>query len=50
MENAHAQKDCPSFRYPGKKRKPQEKDYKLMDGFGIFLLITPTNSKLWRFD
>ncbi len=21
-----------------------------MDGFGLFLLITPTNGKLWRFD
>ena len=33
-----------------KNAKPQEKDYKLMDGFGLFLLITPTNGKLWRFD
>ncbi len=30
--------------------KPQEKEYKLMDGFGLFLLVTPTNGKLWRFD
>lgn len=33
-----------------KNAKPQEKDYKLMDGFGLFLLVTPTNGKLWRFD
>lgn len=30
--------------------KPKEKDYKLMDGFGLFLLVTPTNGKLWRLD
>ena len=30
--------------------KPQEKEYKIMDGYGLFLLITPTNGKLWRFD
>ncbi|MFA7061750.1 MAG: Arm DNA-binding domain-containing protein [Pedobacter sp.] len=24
-----------------KNAKPQEKDYKLMDGFGLFLLVTP---------
>lgn len=33
-----------------KTAKPQEKEYKLMDGFGLFLLVTPTNGKLWRFD
>jgi len=33
-----------------KNAKPQAKDYKLMDGFGLYLLITPTNGKLWRFD
>jgi integrase len=33
-----------------KNAKPQEKDYKLMDGYGLFLLVTPTNGKLWRFD
>jgi len=30
--------------------KPKAKEYKLMDGFGLFLLVTPTNGKLWRFD
>lgn len=30
--------------------KPKDKEYKLMDGFGLFLLVTPTNGKLWRLD
>ncbi len=30
--------------------KPRDKEYKLMDGYGLFLLVTPTNGKLWRFD
>lgn len=30
--------------------KPQGKEYKLMDGYGLFLLVTPTSGKLWRFD
>lgn len=32
------------------KAKPKEKDYKLNDGFGLYLLVTSTGSKLWRFD
>jgi integrase len=28
--------------------KPKEKNYKLSDGRGLFLLIKPTGSKLWR--
>lgn len=32
-----------------KNAKPKEKDYKLSDGAGLFLLITPTGGKLWRF-
>ena len=31
-----------------KKAKPKEKDYKLSDGFGLFLLVTPSGGKLWR--
>lgn len=31
-----------------KKAKPVEKDYKLFDGGGLFLLIKPTGGKLWR--
>lgn len=28
--------------------KPREKDYKLADGAGLYLLLTPTGGKLWR--
>jgi integrase len=30
--------------------KSKLKEYKMMDGFGLYLLVTPTNGKLWRFD
>ena len=30
------------------KAKPQEKPYKLADGGGLFLLVKPNGSKLWR--
>jgi integrase len=33
-----------------KNSKPKDKEYKLMDGYGLFLLVTPSNGKLWRFD
>jgi len=33
-----------------KKAKPKEKDYKLSDGGGLYLLVTPSGGKLWRFD
>lgn len=33
-----------------KNAKPKAKEYKLMDGYGLFLIVTPTNGKLWRFD
>lgn len=33
-----------------KNAKPQAKEFKLMDGYGLFLLVTPTNGKLWRLD
>jgi integrase len=32
------------------KAKPKGKNYKLNDGFGLYLLVTPTGGKLWRFD
>lgn len=32
-----------------KNAKPRDKDYKLSDGQGLHLLITPTGGKLWRF-
>ena len=28
--------------------KPQQKPYKLFDGGGLFMLVTPTGGKLWR--
>lgn len=31
-----------------KNAKPKDKDYKLSDGFGLYLLITPSGGKLWR--
>jgi integrase len=30
------------------KAKPESKDYKLFDGGGLFLLVTPSGGKLWR--
>ena len=30
--------------------KPQDAEYKLLDGYGLFLLVTPTGGKLWRLD
>jgi len=33
-----------------KNAKPKEKDYKLADGGGLYLLVTPTGGKLWRCD
>lgn len=29
---------------------PKEKPYKLSDGFGLYLLVTPAGNKLWRMD
>lgn len=31
------------------KAKPQSKEYKLSDGGGLYMLVTPTGGKLWRF-
>lgn len=28
--------------------KPQDKDYKLSDGGGLYLLVRPGGAKLWR--
>ena len=30
------------------KAKPKDKDYKLSDGGGLYLLVTPSGGKLWR--
>ncbi len=32
-----------------KNAKPKEKDYKLIDGFGLHLLVTSKGGKLWRY-
>lgn len=32
------------------KAKPKEKDYKLADGDGMYLLVTVSGGKLWRYD
>jgi len=31
------------------KAKPQNKQYSLFDGGGLFILVTPSGGKLWRF-
>jgi len=33
-----------------KSAKPTAKPYKLSDEKGLYLLVTPSGSKLWRFD
>ena len=33
-----------------KTTKPSQKSYKLSDGGGMYLLVTPSGGKLWRFD
>jgi hypothetical protein len=33
-----------------KNAKPKERDYKLNDGFGLYVLITRTGGKLWCFN
>lgn len=32
------------------KAKPKDRDYKLQDGYGLFLLVKSNGSKLWRFN
>jgi integrase len=32
------------------KAKPRDKSYKLTDGGGLYLLVSPTGGKLWRMD
>jgi hypothetical protein len=33
-----------------RKAKPVAKPYKLADGAGLYLLLNPTGSKLWRWN
>ncbi len=39
----------PLSDYKIRKAKPQEKAVALFDGGGLFVLVTPTGGKLWRF-
>lgn len=32
------------------KAKPKEKEYTLADGKGLYLLVKPNGTKLWRFN
>ncbi|MDP8101481.1 tyrosine-type recombinase/integrase [Phocoenobacter atlanticus] len=32
-----------------KNAKPQEKEYRLSDGYNLFLIVKPNGAKLWRF-
>ena len=34
--------------FAARRAKPKEKAYKLFDGDGLYLLVNPTGSKLWR--
>jgi integrase len=38
----------PLSEFKIRKAKPAAKPYKLYDGFGLFLLVNPSGSKLWR--
>lgn len=40
---------APLSEIQARNAKPKAKDYKLFDGQGLFLLVTPTGGKLWRF-
>ena len=33
-----------------RKTQPREKQFKLSDAFGLYLLVKPSGSKLWRYD
>lgn len=32
-----------------KTAKPKEKEYTLFDGLGLYIVVKPNGSKLWRF-
>ena len=46
--NPYAKADPALTGLEVKKAKPKDKDYKLSDGLGLYLLVTPTGGKLWR--
>jgi hypothetical protein len=40
---------CYVSDFIGDKSRPRKpKPYKMVDGGGLYLVVTPTNSKLWR--
>ena len=39
---------CPLSDAKVRNAKPRTKPYKIADGEGLFLLITPSGSKYWR--
>jgi len=43
-----AKKITPLSEITIRTAKPKDRDYKLFDGGGLFLLVTPSGSKLWR--
>ncbi|EOB4585930.1 integrase arm-type DNA-binding domain-containing protein [Escherichia coli] len=45
-----ARKATPLTNTQIKAAKPAEKEYTLQDGGGLFLVIKPSGSKLWRFN
>lgn len=45
-----ARKTTPLSDTEIRKAKTLEKDYKLYDGYGLFLLVKKTGSKIWRFE
>ncbi len=49
METIQGADHTPPYQYEILKAKPQEKDFTLHDGDGLFLLIKTSGNKLWRF-
>lgn len=45
-----ARKTLPLSDLQIKSAKPKEKDYKLMDGFGLCVIVKTSGSKWWRFN
>lgn len=48
-ETSHGADDTPLTNNEILKAKPQEKDFTLHDGDGLFLLVKTSGKKLWRF-
>jgi len=48
-ETSHGADSPPLTNNEILKAKPQEKDFTLHDGDGLFLLIKTSGKKLWRF-